>query len=398
MVFGRVLPLFAIAAASLAAQNSFYLHDGDRVVFYGDSITDQRLYSTFTETFAITRFPSEHFTFIHSGWGGDRVTGGGGGPIDTRLERDVFAYRPTVMTIMLGMNDGSYRAFDQKIFDTYAAGYQHIIDSVKSHLPNIRITAIEPSPYDDVTQTPKFEGGYNAVLLRYSDFLKELAAKDHLEVADLNRPVVADLQKAFAADPEGAKKLIPDRVHPGPAGHLIMAGALLTAWNAPATVSDITVSVKDHPGLKWTQTEPALPMPIDWSDASVRLAVQSSNFLDTLDREMLRVKGLAAGNWTLKIDGQEICTKSAEDWANAVNLAQYNTPMMQQAMKVHELTRKHADLHNTRWRNIQVPLAADHIPLTEEAMALLDRMEAEVVKTQHQAAQPVPHTFEMVSK
>ena len=72
---------------------------------------------------------------MHSGVGGDRVTGGSAGTIDVRLPRDVVAYKPTVMTIMLGMNDGSYRAFDQKIFDTYAAGYQHIIQTVKEALP-----------------------------------------------------------------------------------------------------------------------------------------------------------------------------------------------------------------------------------------------------------------------
>src|SRR6266480_4212590 len=114
-----------------AAPGNFYLRDGDRVVFYGDSITDQRLYTTFVETYVVTRFPRLKVSFVHSGWGGDRVTGGGGGPIDVRLSRDVIAYKPTVVTIMLGMNDGSYRAFDETIFETYAKGYQHIIDSVK---------------------------------------------------------------------------------------------------------------------------------------------------------------------------------------------------------------------------------------------------------------------------
>src|SRR5437588_8978255 len=130
----RVFALLLLAATALA-QGDFYLKDGDRVVFYGDSITDQRLYTTFAETYVITRFPKLDVSFVHSGWGGDRVTGGGGGPIDLRMRRDVFAYKPTVMTIMLGMNDGSYRAFDEKIFDTYAKGYQHIIDSVKEALP-----------------------------------------------------------------------------------------------------------------------------------------------------------------------------------------------------------------------------------------------------------------------
>ena len=211
----RTICLVAFVALQARAE-SFALKDGDRVVFYGDSITDQRLYTTFTETYVLTRFPKLDVSFVHSGWGGDRVTGGGGGPIDLRLRRDVFAYKPTVMTIMLGMNDGSYRAFDEKIFDAYAKGYQNIIDSVKETLPGLRITVIQPSPFDDVTQPPRFEGGYNAVLVRYSQFVKELAGQEKLGVADLNAPVVAALEKAKAADAELAKKIIPDRVHPGP--------------------------------------------------------------------------------------------------------------------------------------------------------------------------------------
>src|SRR3712207_3065842 len=111
----RAAALCLAASALVTAQDSFHLKDGDRVVFYGDSITDQRLYTTFVETYAVTRFPKRKITFVHSGWGGDRVTGGGGGPIQTRLARDVFAYKPTVMTVMLGMNDGRYRTFDEKI-------------------------------------------------------------------------------------------------------------------------------------------------------------------------------------------------------------------------------------------------------------------------------------------
>src|SRR5258706_10602283 len=160
------LELLVLLATPLPAaeQSGFYLKDGDRVVFYGDSITDQRLYTTFVETYAVTRFPKMSLTFVHSGWGGDKVGGGWGGGIDLRLKRDVFAYNPTVMTVMLGMNDGSYQAFNQKIFDDYRKGYEHLVDSVKENVPNIRLTLIRPSPFDDVTQPPKFEDGYNQVL------------------------------------------------------------------------------------------------------------------------------------------------------------------------------------------------------------------------------------------
>src|SRR6476620_6465339 len=92
--FGIVL--FATGGGRAA---DFALKNGDTVVFYGDSITDQRLYTTFAETYVLTRFPELRVRVVHSGWGGDRVSGAGGGPIDLRLRRDVIAYRPTVMTI-----------------------------------------------------------------------------------------------------------------------------------------------------------------------------------------------------------------------------------------------------------------------------------------------------------
>src|SRR5574337_1602942 len=179
--------LFALFlfVGTVRAEGSFQLKDGDCVVFYGDSITAGRGYTSFTETYAVTRFPHLRLRFVHSGWGGDRVTGGAGGSIDARLRRDVLAHKPTVMTIMLGMNDGGYRHFDPALFKTYTDGYQHIIDTVKSALPGIRITLLQPSPFDDVTRPAQFEGGYNAVLIRYGQFVKELGRREGSVVADL---------------------------------------------------------------------------------------------------------------------------------------------------------------------------------------------------------------------
>ena len=66
--------LLALCPACLcpAPPAGFYLHDGDRVVFYGDSITDQRLYTTFIETYVITRFPQMKVLFS-SGYTDDAV-------------------------------------------------------------------------------------------------------------------------------------------------------------------------------------------------------------------------------------------------------------------------------------------------------------------------------------
>jgi lysophospholipase L1-like esterase len=417
--------LFAFATLQIcraADSGEFALKDGDRVVFYGDSITDQRLYTTFTETFAVTRFPKMKVTFVHSGWGGDRVTGGGGGNIDTRLRRDVVAYKPTVMTILLGMNDASYRAFDDKIFATYTNGFQHIIDSLHQELPKLRLTLIQPSPFDDVTRPPTFDGGYNSVLIRYGDFVKELAQRQGASVADLNTGVTKAVKKANEENHDLAIKLNPDRVHPSAAGQLLMAAELLRAWKAPSVVSVVEIKTaskkasgtapassdfsakskgtkltdtKAHEGLSWTQLDEALPMPVDLNDAASALAVNSSDFMDALNREILKVSGLEGKEYALKIDGETVGKFATEKLEQGVNLALLPTPMMKQAQQVHKLTLQHNDIHFARWRQIQVKVSSD-LPHLKQALDALDTLEADVVKEQRAAAQPKPHKYELV--
>jgi len=129
-----------ITQTGWAAAKNFYLHDGERVLFYGDSITQQRYYPVAIETYVRTRFPNLQVKFVDSAVGGARVTGNWAVTSeDQSLERDVFPFKPNVVTIMLGMNDGTYRPFDPSVFDTYAKGYRHIIQSLQSHLPGVKI-------------------------------------------------------------------------------------------------------------------------------------------------------------------------------------------------------------------------------------------------------------------
>lgn len=402
-------------SASARAEGEFFLKAGDRVVFYGDSITDQRLYTTYAETYVVTRFPRTDVSFIHSGWGGDRVTGGGGGPIDVRLKRDVIAYKPTVVTVMLGMNDASYQPFNQAIFDTYANGYTHLVEAVKEGLPGVRMTLIAPSPFDDVTRPPGFEGGYNAVLVRYGQFVKELAAKAHVGFADLNSSVVEATKKAFAADAKNAPNLNGDRVHPGPAGQLLMAAALLRDWNAPALVSAVEIDGESGKLVKgentkvsdlnakdgtytWTQEDAALPLPIDMKDPLIALAVRSSDILKSLDQQTLKVSAPRASEYQLKIDGEDQGVFSKEKLAEGINLAELSTPMVKQSQHVHALTLKHNDIHFIRWRQVQVPLADQDETKLQRAMAGLDDIEADLIKQQRAAAQPKPRRYELIPK
>lgn len=394
------------------AQATFSLKPGDRVVFYGDSITDQRLYTVYVETYVLTRFPRLGASFVHSGWGGDRVSGGGGGSIDVRLDRDVIPYQPTVMTIMLGMNDGGYRAFDQEIFAKYTQGYEHIVETVQKAYPQIRFTLIQPSPYDDVTRPPGFEGGYNAVLIRYGAWVKDYAGKIGGTEADLNSPVVALLQRANAADPKLAQRIVPDRVHPGPDGHLVMAEAILKAWNAPALVTSVEINaarkrvvqatntviddLTSHAnGLTWKQTDNALPMPYDSTNPVTALVMRCSDFIQALDQEPLLVTGLKAEHYILKIDDETIGTFTREQLAQGINLAELATPMMKQAMAVQTLSEKHNTVHFGRWRMVQVPLAGLTAPHLQSALDDLNTVDGELVEEQRAAALPKMRTYEL---
>lgn len=94
------------------------------------------------------------------------------------------------------------------------AAWRPIVETLKDALPGVRLTLIEPSPYDEVNHPLKCEGGYNAVMLRYGEIVKEIAAKNHCDLVGFNALVVEVLKKVKAEDPKLATMIIPDAVHP----------------------------------------------------------------------------------------------------------------------------------------------------------------------------------------
>jgi lysophospholipase L1-like esterase len=399
----------------VSAQQEFFLKDGDTVVFYGDSITERSIYSSFTEAFVLTRFPKLNVRFVHSGWGGDTVAGGDGGSLQVRLQRDVIAYKPTVVTILLGMNDGHYRALNETTYGDFTTGYEELVRTLKAALPQVRLTLLEPSPYDDVTRPPLFPGGYNGVLTRFGQFISALGAREKAVVVDLNGAVVGAITAVNAKDPSAAQDFIPDRIHPGPAASLLMAEALLKSWNAPPIVTEVAIDSESETAIRtvrtqvhsilrtadtlsWTQTDAALPFPVDWQDSAVSVAAYSSDFIPAIDDQPLRVTNLKPGDYTLRIDGQEITTYPADQFARGINLSALKTPMLEQAVQVLKLTKQHIDLHVSRWRLVQVPLAQDGLPHYKVAISDLDALEREVIAQQHATAQPRPHFYEIVPK
>ena len=383
------------AARPFSAQD-FYLHSGDRVVFYGDSITDQRLYTTYIESFCRSRFPRWHLTFVHSGWGGDRVPGGGGGKVDVRIDRDILAYKPTVVTICLGMNDGQYKPLDQTVLADFVHGYEHIVDRLKRELPGVRITLLTAPAFDDVTRAPNFPGGYNGTLAALNDAVRELAQRTGVLVADTNAPLVDELKRAQEAYPTLASSLIPDRVHPSPGGHVVMAAAVLRAWKAPGLVATYTVDLKsgsvkgantsisgvkaENGGIGFRAQDLALPWPIDRGQVGnhdMDVALHVTSIETDLNRYVLKAAGLTAPRYVLRVDDRVVGSMSRAELEKGVDLADlsFYQPCMQ-SREALGLIRKHNELHVQRWRAVQVP-ALNGGGITPEVQQKMDSLDAE---------------------
>jgi lysophospholipase L1-like esterase len=404
------LPFATAQTATPPAASDFAIHDGDRAVIYGDSITDQRLYSTFMEEYVLTRFPGWKVQWTQSGVGGDKVSGGGEGPIDLRIQRDVLPYRPSVVTIMLGMNDGYYRPPNPAVQKTYEDGYRSMVDTILQGAPGAKLTLIGPSPYDDVTHPTMH---YNEVMQQYSEFDRNEADRTHQSFVDFNAPVVDVLQKVKAAHPDLASRLIPDRVHPGEGVHWVMAAAILKAWHAPSLVSSVTVDAhgakaadvqnasvtdvkheKKTDELQWTEVENALPLPLPLSatDPVSDAAIEAGGIEAALDQETLTVTGLAAGSYALTIDDQPVASFTADALSHGVNLARMATPMLRQSQTLAWETQHRNELER-QFFTLEAGTHEHPESAPEPEQEAMQQAIASSVAQQRKDAQPVMHHF-----
>jgi lysophospholipase L1-like esterase len=383
------------------------VHDGDRVVFYGDSITAQRLYTRFVEDFVLTRYPQMHIAFWNAGIPGDTVYGGYTGDMPARLKRDVIPHQPTVITIMLGMNDGYYMAFNQKYLDIYKEGYRKLLDALQSEIPAARVTLISPTPYDEVTHGTEF-AGYNGVVSRHAAFVKELATTAHLGFSDFNQVETGLLNRGTQKNSSLAALLIPDRIHPAEASHWVLAAVLARSWGLSPVVSSVQLdaplkktgatentqvsdlTVKDG-SLHWTQTDNALPLPLQLDDGMIQFVLRVSD-LEAMDRQLLRVNGLPASRYTLAIDGKKIASFARRQLAAGVNLALYSTPMENQANGVDAIELKRTRLDEARFLlAIEDPKTGDDA----DTLKALQAKDTALADEQRKLAQPKPHRFDL---
>jgi len=411
---GSLWSLCILAGFSVMCRGQqFALKDGDTVVFYGDSITAQRLYTRYVEDFVLTRYPQLHVKFINSGVPGDSVSGGYAGTMAERVQRDVQPFHPSMISVMLGMNDGWWGQESPQIDVAFRKGYGELLDALRKAAPDAAVTLIRPSPYDEITHGTEFPL-YSRVIDDLSEDVSKIAAERRasgdtkLLLANFHQPLVDALQRAKAQSPQLATLMIPDRIHPSESGHWIMAAELLLAWHVDPVVSSLTLSAgkgevlsrekttithlqKTANGLSWTQADEDLPLPLDFNDSMISLLVAISDIAQA-DQQLLRVEAFEPGQYQLLIDGKAVATLSNHELESGINLALYKTPMVDQARDIDYTEGQRTALDRARFE-----LSAD---VKEDATSSIAELKLRQAQDQlaieiRKKMKPNPHKFEL---
>jgi len=322
---------FQPAAAPKA--HGLMLHKGDSLAICGDSITEQRLYCRYMETYLTVVDPELGVTVRQFGWSGEQAPG-----FLARMTNDVLRFKPNVATTCYGMNDHHYRPYDPSIGAAYQFNMTAIVDSFKAAGTRVVIGApgcmgLKPSPWNWVKGTPE-DRNLNLCELRNIDV--KLAKEEHTRFADvfwtMYKAEFAALQK-WGPDYMLAGK---DDVHPGKSGHLVMAYAFLKALGLPGDVGTITVNLKGNKAsaskghtilscengtvkIESSRYPFCAGGPVD-SDNSIRSGMALVPFNKDLNRFMLVVRHGSADNYKVTW-GEASHDYTSKELKKGVNLA-----------------------------------------------------------------------------
>lgn len=458
LLFGLLLPLSApaqVPSPQPQTQQSvsrpapvFDPQDGETLVFLGDSITHQCLYTQYLEDFFLTRYPDRRIHFHNAGVSGDRAA-----DALRRFEDDVAAFRPKYVTVLLGMNDGQYMDFTGDIFETYRKDMTSLLDKIR----DLGATAVvlTPTIFDHHQlglrmkdpafrfKDRSFSPQYNSVLGFYSGWLRETAGQRGLPCADLWGPLNDFTFTRRRTEPDFT--LVPDAIHPGEAGQLIMAYGLLDQFNpGRKLVSSITLAMRggkwtaakggdpvsdlaalpDGTGVSFTHLAPALPWvvpdagsaePFKWENTPpAALGMELTNAGHRLGAERVRIAGLPPGRYEILIDGEPVGKPVPHTQLAAKIELQGNaaTPQHAQALAVALLNRERNDKAmrplRDQWGRIKGLRARFEAAKPEDKGLVEKEIAAALAKTReltalgreyqdklHQAARPVARKYEI---
>ena len=218
--------VLALAAISLllgnavSRANDLLVKSGDKVAFLGDSITSNGSVS-----------PGGYVRLVESGLAQQGikievipagVSGNTSKDMLARLDRDVIAKKPTLMTLSCGVND-VWHGPTGVALEPYKENIRAIVDRVQA--AGIKVVILTATM---ITEDPA--AANNQKLAAYNDFLRALAKEKNLPLADLNADEQTELKRLTTEKPEKGSILTVDGVHPDALGDEMMATGILKTF------------------------------------------------------------------------------------------------------------------------------------------------------------------------
>lgn len=320
------------------------LQKGDRIVFLGDSITEQSRYTNVVESYLVSRYPDAGLTFFNAGWSGDESYGAG-----TRLERDVLALNPTVVTICFGMNDGWYMEWTEGTGTYFTENISRI--TAKLREKNIRIVFLT----NGITDAKWLdEVGYNDTLRHMADTFIAIAKKENIPVFD-NHALLSRVQKA--GKKKSRKFSIIDEaevgIHPQAPGGLVMAYGMLKALGVPDRAETVMAEAKDAATGKYHFKLSALPY---FVAPDARPALEYIPFMKEFNSITLKFPGPINRPCYLTFAGENRGRiLSADAVRDGIDLATlWDTPLTEQAEWINTFTSEKNQIYYKLWRTLGV--------------------------------------------
>lgn len=241
-----------------------------RILFLGDSVTDNGLYITYLDAYFRHHHPDWELSLIPLGVSSETVSGLSEAKhpfprpnVHDRAERALEITKPDWVFCCYGMNDGIYHPLSEGRFQAYRTGMLLLLEKIKA--AGAKAAVLTPPPFDaasfafpaprtGVDGKPEYSylfpyQDYDHVLSAYAEWLltdPALTAADG--VIDIRTPLLHATASKRNRQPGYSSG---DGIHPNAYGHGIIARTLLTEWFGEniAHIEDLSASLEAWAGF-----------------------------------------------------------------------------------------------------------------------------------------------------
>jgi len=189
-----------------------------RIIFFGDSITQQGVSKNGYVTLIKKSLDSTKYDVQGAGIGGNKVY-----DLYLRLEDDVLNKKPDLVVIYVGINDVWHKQSSHTGTDypKYLKFYQALINKIQG--VGSKVILCTPSV---IGEQKDGKNELDEELNKYAAGIRELAVKNNLPLCDL-RKVFTDYEAANNSEDLEKGVLTTDRVHLNETGNKLVAAQLL---------------------------------------------------------------------------------------------------------------------------------------------------------------------------